>query len=137
MIKINLVVPVTKKTNKIEFISWSYDILFDRFICCTGNVNLQKKLPFEMKNCDNLLCKQIVAFGQTGNAIVRFAHHSDSATDSIDFWGSGHDASIWVDFSNIELDWSMILGVDDTVTCRAAIKNRKKSIKIFRTICFV
>lgn len=89
-------------------------------------IHRRKKLPIKIKNCDFLLCKQIVAFGQTGDAIVRFAHHSDSATDGIDFWGSGHDASVWVDFSNIELDWSMILGVDDTVTCRAAMKEKKK-----------
>lgn len=66
------------------------------------------------------LGQNIVAFSQTSDTIIWFAHTTDSTADSIHFWCASHDAGVWINFSNADLDWSMIFSVDDTVASRAA-----------------
>lgn len=64
----------------------------------------------------NLLGKQVIAFGQTSDAIIWFAHHTDGTADGINFWCASHGSGLWIDFSHIQLDWSMVFSMDDSVT---------------------
>lgn len=81
-------------------------------------------------NLRDLLCKHIIAFSQTSDAVVWFAHHTDSTADSIDFWGACHCSGVWIDFSNTQLDWSMVLSVNDTVAGWAVKSKKTKLLKI-------
>lgn len=80
-------------------------------------------------NLRDLLCKHIIAFSQTSDAVVWFAHHTDSTADSIDFWGACHCSGVWIDFSNTQLDWSMVLSVNDTVAGWAVKSKKNKIVK--------
>lgn len=67
-----------------------------------------------------LLCKKTVFLGQSCNTIIGFTHSPDSATDGIHLRAIWYQtASFWVNISNVYLNWSMILSVDDSVASRA------------------
>lgn len=69
-----------------------------------------------------------VLFGQSVYTIIGLAHSSDGAANGVGLVGAGHATRGLVHIRDVDLDGSVILGPDDSVTGRAEIGNNNDSI---------
>lgn len=82
----------------------------------------------------NLLGDQTIFLGQTNNTIIRFTHTTDFTTDGIGLGTFGHTASFGININDVDLNGSVILGVDYSVGGRAKQHKNTSFVKIHKKL---
>jgi hypothetical protein len=77
-----------------------------------------------------------ILLGQASDAIVWFAHSSDFSADSVGLNGIQHSAGGLIDINQVELNWSVVLGVNDSVASRAESRFWDYSFCLRLGFCF-
>lgn len=89
------------------------------FIYWNIHRNIFRNVLIILRQDSILLC-------ETSDAIIGFSHSSDFSTDSIGLYSVQHASGSLVNFNQVDLDRSVILGVDDSVAGRAEKLNQNK-----------
>lgn len=85
-----------------------------------------------LRNLQNFRYKSIF-FSQTKDTIIRFSHTTDGTTDCVHFWCSGHSSGFWVNISNVQLDWGMILSIDNSIAWCTGMQENKIQNSLTKT----
>lgn len=76
------------------------------------------------KQCLIISWQNTILLSQASDAIIRFSHSSDFSADSIGLHSVQHSTCTIIDIDQIDLNWSVILCVNDSVASRAKIEEK-------------